>query len=380
MDIIRDYTKSIMHNKTVTFGQPELVTNGTYFTRILYNNNPLYIQTPKCKTKHGFIKSNKKIYTELLFTNTEEDMLGWFEQLDDYCKEFMLLKSTDWFNSSLTKEDIDTLWLSTFKLYKSGKNTLIKVNVPIESIPVIKIYDDTERIKEMDDVNENTTVQTILEICGIRFTSRSYQLNIELKQMMIINNIFHPIFNKCLIKPLYMETLSLENNEESDILKLSNISDNNNKLTNPKIEITKDENIIEKLNEQQPRNLDVKMDEIINTKEEKDICMIPILSNDSNLSSSSSENNNFIMDEGFSKLDNIVDLEPIEIDNLGINITQDDIIIKDPEVIYLEMYNDRINNAKKLLYASKTLFQEAKQIKEKYKLNIFEDINEYISD
>ena len=42
MDIIRDYTKPIMHNKTVTFGQPELVTNGTYFTRILYNNNPLY--------------------------------------------------------------------------------------------------------------------------------------------------------------------------------------------------------------------------------------------------------------------------------------------------------------------------------------------------
>lgn len=366
MDIIRDYTKPIMHNKTITFGQPELVTNGTYFTRILYNNNPLYIQTPKCKTKHGFIKSNKKIYTELLFTNTEEDMLGWFEQLDEYCKEFMLLKSTDWFNSSLTKEDIDTLWASTFKLYKSGKNTLIKVNVPVESIQVIKIYDDAERIKEMDDVTDNTTVQTILEICGIRFTSRSYQLNIELKQMMIINNIFHPIFNKCVIKPLYMETLSKEPDDESDILKILNTSDNKSSVkiadidlfTIPKMEITND--IINRVTEpqEQIRNLD----DIVYKK--------------------AVDNNNIVelADIGTFENNNSLELEPIEIDNLGINITDDDIIIKDPTVIYLEMYNDRINNAKKLLYASKSLFQEAKQIKEKYKLNILEDINEYISD
>lgn len=372
MEIIRDYTKPIMNNQILTFGQPELVTSGTYFTRILNHNHPLYIQTPKCKTKHGFIKSNKKIYTELLFTYTDEDIVGWFERLDEYCKDYMLLKSSDWFNSSLTKEDIDTIWSSTLKLYKSGKNTLIKVNVPTENIQVLKIYDDSERIKEMDDVNENTTVQTILEICGIRFTSRSYQLNIELKQMMIINKVVHPLFNKCLIKPAYMDTLSKELDEpEEDILKISSILNRTASDTViPKMEIIEmgngsikniDDTIIQK-----EENYDEKIynDNIITQPNQVQVSnnQFPQLSQQPNIDLEP------------------IDLEQIEINNLGRNVIQEDITIKDPTVIYLEMYNDRLDKAKKLLYASKALFQEAKQIKEKYKLNISEDINGYISD
>ena len=352
MEIIRDYTKSIINNNMFTFGQPEMLSSGTYFTRILYNNNPLYIQTPKCKTKHEFLKSNKKIYTDLLFTNAEEDMLGWVEQLDEYCKDFMLLKSSDWFNSSLTKEDIDSLWISTFKLYKSGKNALIKVHVPIENIPYMKIYDDTERVRDMDDIGENTTVQTILEIGGIRFTSRSYQLNIELKQMMIINKIVHPTFNKCVIKPVYMDQMNRDPTEDLEVLNITNNNNTNTILNTTPVPVVVDIPNMEIINEVvcEPLN-NVNTDSILNIEP-----VVDLLDN------------------------NTTDLESIEIDNLGININQEDITIKDPNVIYLEMYNDRLENAKKLLYASKALFQEAKQIKEKYKLNIFEDINGYISD
>jgi len=374
MEIIRDYTKPIMNKNILTFRQPEMLTGGTYFTKILYNNNPLYIQTPKCKTKHGFIKSNKKIYTELLFTNSEEDMLGWFEQLDEYCKEFMLLKSSDWFNSSLTKEDIDNVWTSTLKLYKSGKNTLIKVNVPMEDLPIIKIYDDNERIKEMDDVNENTTIQTILEICGIRFTSRSYQLNIELKQLMIINNIFHPIFNKCLIKPVYMEKLSKEVEDDLDI----NIPN----ITN----IQDIQDILEVKDNVVLGNMGVSVGDLNIEKSKDNMSMVSVYTEDINGKGNGEGTDNVIklgeMSDFLTKNIDLepIDLEPIEIDNLGINISEEDIKIKDPLVIYLEMYNDRLSNAKKLLYESKVLFQEAKQIKEKYKLDTLEDINGYISD
>jgi len=371
MEIIRDYTKPIMNNKILTFGQPELITSGTYFTRILYNNNPLYIQTPKCKTKHEFLKSNKKIYTDLLFTNTEEDMLGWFEQLDEYCKDFMLLKSADWFSSSLTKEDIDNLWTSTFKLYKSGKNALIKVHVPIENIPFMKIYDDTERVREMDDITENTTVQTILEIGGIRFTSRSYQLNIELKQMMIINKIVHPIFNKCVIKPVYLEQINPGqlSEDDSNILNISNITNtgvmNNATITQTSFPplLVNDTSKMEIINE----GGDINVNDDTKLQPENVINLLNNIEIDYPNNENNENNEN-------------TDLEPIEINNLGININQEDITIKDPHVIYLEMYNERLNNAKKLLYESKALFQEAKQIKEKYKLNILEDINGYISD
>jgi hypothetical protein len=351
MEIIRDYKKNITNsNEMVTFGHPELLTSGTYFTKILYNNRPLYIQTPKCKTKNGFIKSNKKIYTELLFQNTEEDMLGWFEYLDEYCKDFMLLKSTDWFNSTLTKEDIDTLWISTFKLYKSGKNILIKVNIPIDNnIPVIKIYDESEKTKHLDDVTELTTVQTILEICGIKFTSKTYQLHVELKQMMIRNNniIEHPLLNTCLIKPIYIDTPTTE-------FVVENIDDN--------IKITP------------PINNGEISESLLLLSNNIDTPSHPETSHHPPQPTLYNEDDVFIEDNAS------LDLEPINMDNLGMkhNNKEEDITIKDPNVIYMEMYTDRITNAKKLLFASKNLFQEAKQIKEKYKLDITENINEYI--
>lgn len=383
MEIIRDYTKNIMNKNILTFGYPELLTSGTYFTKILYNNHPLYIQTPKCKTKNGFIKSNKKIYTELLFQNSEEDMLGWFEYLDEYCKDFMLLKSEDWFNSSLTKDDIDSLWISTFKLYKSGKNILIKVNVPMDNnIPLIKIYDESERTKQMDDVNENTKVQTILQVCGIKFTAKTYQLNVELKQLMILNNtnnnIEHPLFNKCLIKPIHMDTFSSEITDEPMInisaTQTANIdrvnSDNNmseqiNNISNEKILETGIMKISEPLHATSILRQTPQSSEYITTDDyvEPD----PIMDD--------------VKLEEIKEFDPFLDLEQIPIDNLGTSeVTEEDIQIKNPNVIYLEMYNNKLTNAKKLLYASKNLFQEAKLIKEKYKLDISENINEYISD
>jgi hypothetical protein len=391
MEIIRDYKKNIMNNNTLlTFGHPELLTGGTYFTKLLYNNNPLYIQTPKCKTKNGFIRSNKKIYSELIFQNTEEDMLGWFEYLDEYCKEFMLLKSSDWFNSTLTKDDIDTLWISTLKLYKSGKNILIKVHIPIDNnTPVIKIYDESERTKQLEDVNETTSVQTILEICGIKFTSKTYQLHVELKQMMIRtnvnNNIEHPLLNKCLIKPIYLDKFSYDvmDDSEDDNIMISPTTTTTSSLSEYNNEISKNSNniITENIlvNEvQQPQQQQVPLSSP--TQQYQQIQLDPNVLLDISTQSNDLQPNNTITTTDIES-NMFLDLEPINIDNLGMNKAQEeDITIKDPNVIYLEMYNDRLINAKKLLYASKNLFQEAKQIKEKYKLDISENINEYISD
>ena len=36
---------------------PISVAGGSYFTKITNNNYPLYVQTPKCMTSKGFIKS-----------------------------------------------------------------------------------------------------------------------------------------------------------------------------------------------------------------------------------------------------------------------------------------------------------------------------------
>ena len=62
------------------FGPPTTLAGGAYFSRIMYNNNKsLFIQTPKSLTKQGFIKSGKKIYTDLMFDNNDTVFINWIE-------------------------------------------------------------------------------------------------------------------------------------------------------------------------------------------------------------------------------------------------------------------------------------------------------------
>ena len=46
----------------LTLAHPSGVQGGAYFTKIQYNNKPLYIQTSKSLTRQGFVKTGKKYY------------------------------------------------------------------------------------------------------------------------------------------------------------------------------------------------------------------------------------------------------------------------------------------------------------------------------
>ena len=52
----------------ITISQPVAVQGGAYFTKIKYDNKPLYIQTIKCITKQGLNETSKKAYIDLMYT------------------------------------------------------------------------------------------------------------------------------------------------------------------------------------------------------------------------------------------------------------------------------------------------------------------------
>ena len=63
----------------LSLAQPIGINGGAYFTKFLYNTQPFYIETPKCLTKQGFIKHGKKIYTELMFDNSDSHFIHWID-------------------------------------------------------------------------------------------------------------------------------------------------------------------------------------------------------------------------------------------------------------------------------------------------------------
>ena len=61
---------------------PTALSGGNYFLRFLVNQAPLYLQMPKSKTKAGVVQSGKKSICDLQFTNENEDLISWMEDLE----------------------------------------------------------------------------------------------------------------------------------------------------------------------------------------------------------------------------------------------------------------------------------------------------------
>ena len=184
-----DFTK-------LTLAQPSGLHGGAYFTKLNYNQSPLYIQTPKSLTKQSIITSGKKLYCDLMFENQLNDLIEWFEKLETTCQQLILEKSEEWFQDPLQLNDIENIFNSILKIYKSGKYYLARVNVK----NTINVYDETRQVLSIEDIKIDTHIISILEIQGIKFTTRNFQIEIELKQAMIIDN--SPVFNNCLISPI----------------------------------------------------------------------------------------------------------------------------------------------------------------------------------
>jgi len=203
----------------LSLAHPVGIQGGAYFTKILYNNKPLYIQTTKSLTRQGFVKSGRKYYCDLMFDNNAETLVNWFENLEETCQNLIFNKSEAWFQNSLDKNDLESAFNSVIRIYKSGKYYLVRTNIKTgaNNEASVKIYNENETPLSIDDVKEDTNIISILEIQGIKFTSRNFQIDIELRQAMVLDN--EPLFDNCLIKThnssKNSRTHEVKNNEDS---------------------------------------------------------------------------------------------------------------------------------------------------------------------
>jgi hypothetical protein len=115
------------------------------------------------------------------------------ENLENHCQQFIYKNREKWFDGQLEVHDIENYFTSPLKLFKSGKYYIARVNVnTVLNKPALKIYDENENEVEMESINDNTNVMSILEIQGIKCSSRSFQIEFDLKQMTCysVTNLF----------------------------------------------------------------------------------------------------------------------------------------------------------------------------------------------
>jgi len=336
-------------------------SQGTFFSKLLMNNNdePVYIQTPKCKTKQGVVKTGKRKYTDLLFTNHNEDFVKMISKIEDVLQELISEKQKDWFvNEDLDKDDIQNSFISPIKVYQ-GKNHLLRVNLNYSRSKIegeIPIFNDNEMTKTLDDINKDSEIICILEILGIKFSQKYFQIEINIKQIMIIENQYK--FDSCLIKTEQVSK-SQEQEREQEQEQEQNQKQEQVQEQEQKQEQEQEEQQ-EEQEEQQEEQQQEELQEVQLNPHEEPQQVNPQEGHQQSQQEKSQVNN---------------ELKEFEVD---IKLTDNDqnIELKEPNDIYMKLYLEALDKAKVMRSQAIEAYLVAKNIKNTYALDI-DDEDEY---
>jgi hypothetical protein len=365
----------------LTLAHPVGIQGGAYFTKIEYNKKPLYIQTVKSQSRQGFVKTGKKYYVDLMFDKNAESLIHWFENLEEKCQKLIFEKRDTWFQNSLEENDIESAFSSTIRVYKSGKYYLVRTNIKnnANNLPAVKIYNEHQIALNMEDVTSETNMISILEIQGIKFTTRNFQIEIELKQVMVLDN--EPLFDNCLIKfNKKPEQQTEQKQTRKHILEEfeSTIETDENNLISE--ENKSDEEELERFNLEKDK-MEEAEPQINNTLEELEPIDIMIETETPNKSNINEDS----ISLDFEELTEDVDDNPNELKeinrldfSLGNNL--ETMQLKKPNQVYFELYKEARNKAKIAKKNALLAYLEAKKIKKTYMIENLNDSDSDIDD
>jgi hypothetical protein len=360
-------TNNSFNFENLLLNKPTSIPGGNYFIRFFINNGPLYIQPPKCKTRQGVVKAGKRHYCDLMFTNENEKFIQWMENLENYCQQYIFKNRDKWFDGDMELHDIENYFTSPLKIYKSGKYYVSRTNITnVLGKMNLKIYDENENEINYENINDNTNIITILEVQGIKCSSKSFQIEIELKQMMVLQDT--DIFEKCIITSLSNKNKnsSIENNTNNSTtinsLKEKHNNDNNNG-DNENNHGDNENNHGDNENNNGDNENNNGDNENNNGDNENN-------NGDNENNNGDNENNNNNINLKINDNDELI--EEIEI-NLEELKDIKPIIIKERNNVYYEMYKEAKNKAKIARDLALTAYLEAKRIKNTYMLK---DIDE----
>lgn len=345
----------------LVLSKPTLISGGNYFIRFKKNNFPLYIQPPSCSTRNGFVKNGRKYHTDLMFTNEDEYIIQWLERLEEYCVNFIYSHRSDWFDGDMEIVDIENYFTSPLKVYKSGKYYTVRVNIPSAlDKPNIKIYDEKEEIVDFNSINDTTRIMSIMEVQGIKCSARSFQIELEMKQVLVTKPIELDLFNKCIIthteKVIHETPTSIDVDTNNDIVSNKEVIEET--MDTIKTIIEEKHDTIETIDNLGKReNIDEHTDTQPNDA---------IVENDDmplTIENNVAPTNEFISSDTMQEV--VFNLE---------DLSQDETVnLKQPNEVYYQMYKDAIQKAKVAREMALSSYLEAKNIKNTYMLTDIDD-------
>jgi hypothetical protein len=294
------------------------------------------------------------MFCDIVFSNENEKLISWLEGLEETCKKRIFENRTKWFENDLEEHDIENYLTSPYKIFKSGKQYVMRVNVPtIMEKCELKIYDENEAEVQPEELKENTSIVTILEFKGIRCSVRSFQFEIETKQMLVVAPM--KLFEKCMIHvagtAAPQQSLITDNSKQTTLISqlapetnLERIEDTstNQNIKHNEMDLPE---IPSRHMAYEPQELLIKQEEsvIVNLGSDKELVSDKELGSDKEL------------------VEIDFDLDQLE--------TKDTVHLKKRDDVYYKMYKDAKRKAREAKILALSNYLEAKRIKTTYLLD-----------
>ena len=400
MEIIKT-TDDSFNFKILNLETPQPTQGGAFFTKfsIGEHSNPFYVQFPKCLTKQGIVITKRGKYCDLLYERSEqhESFIKWVEGLETICKDKINEKKELWFSGDYTADDIDYMMSPITRIYKSGKYILIRVYLNLNKHTTelkCLAYNENEVNVDLSTIDTETYIIPLLLIDGIKFSSKNFELDIKLTQIMVLDKPLN-VNTVCLIKKnTNSSTASLLpplKNTKKEIEMVYNSKDNlNNTSTNHDIhdyleevkkeevkeeEVKKEEVKEEEVKEEEVKEEEVKEEEVkkeeVKKEEVKKEEVKAIIEKE--VKEDKEEN---VRKVGKENLD--LEIKEIIIDYTILDKNENDLIkLKKPNEVYYTIYKKARANAKVIKHQAIRAKLEANEIKNKYMLD---NIDESSSD
>jgi len=188
----------------VTLANPQPIQGGSYVTKITMDNDkPLYVQFPKCCTKQSIVSTKRGKYCDLMYERERHgELVHWIENLESICQDKLDEKKSLWFTADLSRDDIGHLMSPIARLYKSGKYLLIRTHIHTDKhtgLEKCMAYDEDHVNVDISTIEPERDIIPLVLIDGIKYSSRSFEINIKLTQFMAIDKTVE-LMNTCMIK------------------------------------------------------------------------------------------------------------------------------------------------------------------------------------
>lgn len=365
----------------LSLANPHGLQGGAYFSKFKLLGNSISLQTPKSKTKNGIIKTDKKIYCDLLFNKDDDEVIEFISQLEDKIKNLIYEKKEKWFHTDMDMDTIDYHWQNVLRPYK-GSYILLRcfIKKPKSSLHAsspVQIYNEDEELLDLDKVTKDKTIVSLLDLTGLKFTSQSFSLEFNLTQIMVLKDEIK--YNKCLIKKDSLEkTNTLEKSKDIESTGISQEMKGESDIKQEKKDVVMD---VETSPEEKLTPEPESEDAIQTASHDHPHQSSDIEKNIENTQDESKQHTKNSDIDSEKKMGHLKELheseESEELDelneiNLEIPEELDTVQLKNPNEVYLEIYREVKKRAKDAKKKAIEAYLEAKRIKSLYLLDEIE--------